>query len=327
MRRSRAGASPTEGTGLRSFAERPEARAALGRLVQPPPEVTAWLSRLRLLYGLPFDHLAPHDGLLPVESIRFFHVDPGWLDALEDGALSVGAGSSSDEALTSVLGVTARHAVREKARGLRRRLLGRPDSTAERADGPQAGFLLRSEVVADWPGLQVVAYDGDGAPLEIARLERLAPDVLLCIVDGIPHRIDLQQPSEGLHFGVRSDDGILPRGLGALGRRTAEPLTTDPAEFARAAFHGDREQRILDVLETRRRLTERLVTLGAIEAGRQLGPADFAVEIVHAPAVQPFEREGSSPPAPAAPAAQRVEEMIDEATLLRDLLEAMGDDA
>ena len=52
--------------------------------------VVSWLSRLRLLEGVPFPYIVPSEGMLPNESIRFFHVDRNWLDALVDGALSVG---------------------------------------------------------------------------------------------------------------------------------------------------------------------------------------------------------------------------------------------
>ena len=51
--------------------------------------VVSWLSRLRL-EGVPFSYIVPSEGMLPNDSIRFFHVDRNWLDALVDGALSVG---------------------------------------------------------------------------------------------------------------------------------------------------------------------------------------------------------------------------------------------
>ena len=52
--------------------------------------ITDWLSRLRLLDGVPFPYIVPSEGMLPSESIRFFHLDRNWLDALVDGALSTG---------------------------------------------------------------------------------------------------------------------------------------------------------------------------------------------------------------------------------------------
>ena len=34
-----------------------------------------WLTRLRLLEAVPFQYLVPTEEALPVESIRFFHID------------------------------------------------------------------------------------------------------------------------------------------------------------------------------------------------------------------------------------------------------------
>ena len=52
--------------------------------------VVAWLTRLRLLEGVPFSYIVSSEEMLPNESIRFFHMDRNWLDALVDGALSTG---------------------------------------------------------------------------------------------------------------------------------------------------------------------------------------------------------------------------------------------
>lgn len=37
--------------------------------------VLQWLTRLRLLEGVPFSYIVPSNEMLPNESIRFFHVD------------------------------------------------------------------------------------------------------------------------------------------------------------------------------------------------------------------------------------------------------------
>ena len=53
-------------------------------------EVINWLTKLRMLDGVPFQYIVPSEEMLPDNSIRFFHIDRNWLDALVDGALSVG---------------------------------------------------------------------------------------------------------------------------------------------------------------------------------------------------------------------------------------------
>ena len=49
-------------------------------------QVVSWLTRLHLLYAVPFAYLVPDIRMLPAESIRFFQVDNGWVEALLDGA-------------------------------------------------------------------------------------------------------------------------------------------------------------------------------------------------------------------------------------------------
>src|SRR5512147_2237184 len=61
-----------------------------------PAELRTWLTRLRLLDGVPFAYLVADTQLLPPESIRFFYVDRRWTDALVQGALSVGTVNSDD---------------------------------------------------------------------------------------------------------------------------------------------------------------------------------------------------------------------------------------
>src|SRR5271170_7711130 len=58
---------------------------------QPPPRsVTQFLGRLNLLHGVPFAYLVADEKLLPAESLKFFSIDPEWINALLGGALSVG---------------------------------------------------------------------------------------------------------------------------------------------------------------------------------------------------------------------------------------------
>ncbi|MDQ3919064.1 MAG: hypothetical protein M3348_11360, partial [Acidobacteriota bacterium] len=65
--------------------------------------IAAWLANLSLLYPVPFSHLVPDPRMLPVESIRFFYVDQGWIDALLAGALSIAIHGSVDLALLSAV--------------------------------------------------------------------------------------------------------------------------------------------------------------------------------------------------------------------------------
>src|SRR6185436_19846356 len=147
--------------------------------------------------------------MLPVESIRFFYVDPGWIQALTAGALSLAIHGSSDAALHAALlpGVLAAVERHRRARFHRTR----PDAALP-APGDGAGMtgvLIRSQVVSGWPSMVITGTVG-GAPLNIVRDDRPAPSVRLVLFEGTPDTVTLAEPYQGLLFGVE-DEGVYPR--------------------------------------------------------------------------------------------------------------------
>jgi hypothetical protein len=64
-------------------------------------ELVQWIARLVLLYPVPFHYLIPNPALLPPESLRFFHLDDNWVDALVDGALSIAVRNAADRGIAS----------------------------------------------------------------------------------------------------------------------------------------------------------------------------------------------------------------------------------
>ncbi|MBV9957862.1 MAG: hypothetical protein JO360_05540, partial [Acidobacteria bacterium] len=151
--------------------------------------ITAWLGQLRLFYGVPFVNLVPDARMLPQESLRFFFIDPNYLDALVAGALSIGMQSSRDQLLQAVTYPGLLAAAQQATLQVRSKLSGRAPQAASvqvseiSQQAGMAGLLLRSSVVSGWPGLEVRVYsDEDGTtPLPLARMDRLAPDLLLCL--------------------------------------------------------------------------------------------------------------------------------------------------
>jgi hypothetical protein len=173
-------------------------------------QVISWLTRLRLLQGVPFGYLVPDTRMLPEESIRFFQVDDAWMEALIDGAFSIGAPRATDGA-GAALRTVAASAARARLRRVRAALTGGAEAPGAAGDAqagttPEAvtGFLLRSAVVSGWPGMEVRGYADTGAqsPLPLLRLERVTPALLFCLLGGVLRRVDLQEPPEGVHFGV-----------------------------------------------------------------------------------------------------------------------------
>ena len=165
----------------------------------PPPNldqlqetIDQWLANLNLLKGVPFNYLVPDEQMLPPESIRFFYMDTTWLEALLDGAFSVGRVSESDR---------KRDAVHHLARN---------------RYGQMTGFLLRSHVVSGWPDLHIdgfsklvndtVLVPDPASRLKIIRREKLSNDILLCIFEEEVKTVDIHLEPEALHFGLTSND-------------------------------------------------------------------------------------------------------------------------
>jgi hypothetical protein len=178
---------------------------------EPPDVVTDWLTRLELLVGVPFQYLVPDERMLPPESIRFFSVDFTWVDALFDGAFSIGrdltsaagaAGMNLDRAIRPGL----RNHVHGRLSTVRAKLLGVPP--AGEAVHTVTGFLLRSQIVSAYPTMGVNAWAKDATendpPLPLLRLETLGAksDTLIGLVKGEAYRIDIHEAAEHLHYAI-----------------------------------------------------------------------------------------------------------------------------
>ncbi|MBI5165430.1 MAG: hypothetical protein HY985_16190 [Magnetospirillum sp.] len=195
-------------------------------LTRPPPlpaSVTSFLGRLVLLHGVPFPYLVPHETLLPPESLKFFHLDPQWINALVGGALSVARSDDRQALLNQVMDEYYMAELLKSARDARARDRQHSDparaeaDTAAPADGTGAhfhtftGFLLRSRLLQAWPGVEIEAHCANGTKLFFLRLERLAPDLLFGLADGRIATLALNQPPEGAHFKVSGNQADADR--------------------------------------------------------------------------------------------------------------------
>ena len=173
-----------------------------GKQLELPLEMRQWLGRLFLLHGVPLAYLVPHPQMLDQESLRFFYVDTSWIGALLDGALSIGRTSESQLLLDKVM---AGHFLKNVALGevgvdlTTNTDLGNPDG--KEIVGHITGFLLRSELVSGWRGLEIRAGDGT-KPLTALRMRRVAKDTMLAIYNGQIRELVITQPPQGLHFGA-----------------------------------------------------------------------------------------------------------------------------
>jgi len=171
-----------------------------------PDTITDWFGGLLTLNGIPFNYLVPDERLLPPESLRFFYLDLNWIDALVDGAFSIGRATTgeanADAALFSMVRKTARAAM----------LTQRPNRTTAATTasiGPVTGFLIRSQAVSGWPNLRMKGFSDDTQTNEIQklRLATLANDVRLCLFNGAVQMVVIEEPPEQLHMGLEGAAG------------------------------------------------------------------------------------------------------------------------
>jgi hypothetical protein len=292
---------------VKELLDNDDVRALVAEELEPIGE---WLESLTLLNQVPFAYLVAHPQLLPVESARFFAVDQNWIGALVDGALSVGVQTARDTWFQAVVHTIIPDAARIVAQH-------------DHADSAQSsGLLMRSALVAGWPGLTVQA-SAAGKPLEPLRSDRLAPSVLLCLFAGVPDTVSVRAPHQGLHFSV-SDGVVQPRQRSApVGKPTGDPITIadepdampdgslrilnrqdlqnalqaigqakDPAAAKRHILKRARALGATDLLPEDWRV-ERVLDIASLAAKLGTKPdagADFALQMLYAPEEVVFTR-------------------------------------
>jgi hypothetical protein len=226
-----------------------------------PTEVKTFLGELSLLRDVPHHYLVPEERLLPryqkadgsstdpalqdemeeCGSIRFFWLDPLWVQCLLNGALSMSEPEDMELLLTKAMEgnyaaavlkadllsrfktqlygnykpeqMEAEYLKRLASKGMHlEKLTDDPVPTNAQSNWRYTGFLFRSALVSGWKGLEVEAKginsldpgERDNTPrtLGIVRMETIAPDTYFCMCEGIITEVVITQPPENLHFAI-----------------------------------------------------------------------------------------------------------------------------
>lgn len=264
-----------------------------------PGELRRFLARLRLLHGVPFSYLVPDAKLLPIESIRFFYIDRAWTDALVQGALSVGTISSADRTQLEAVYPHIRAEVDEAERSIRQ---PKGEELLKAGSGTITGFILRSRAVSGWPNLHVRAYsrdvvaddalttaaESDPSRMKVLRMERLAPAVLLVLFDGVPAVVHIEEPRQGIQFGVRIDPDGPPneRRVKVRDCNTSNPVPPEkaftPTNSVPVPFRPNAPG-VLNMAALRTRLATK-----APNSGGTLEPNEYALQMLRFPFRQVF---------------------------------------
>ncbi len=269
---------------------RPETAAAVGEHVAEQLDPVAdWLANLGLLHPVPFSHLVPDPRLLPVESIRFFYVDPDWIDALLAGACSIAIHNSADAAAFGALHPQLTRAVNEKTGQRCARRYGDAAQVGGTGTGriKMTGMLIRSELVSSWPTL-VVAATLASQHVNLPRNDCPSKNVRLCLFDGVPDTVSLAEPYQGLLFGVE-DTGIAPRFVSGDATQIGAPMnkpTVPPGGYSAflTTYCRSADGGVIQI----EKLASALGDATGVKVGSGFGAGDFAIQMVRAPEQQSF---------------------------------------
>lgn len=234
-----------------------------------PTMVDQWLSMTSLLHNVPFNYLVPDERMLPVESIRYFTFDPLWIASLLDGAFSIGRVSPAAHASDG------HHSAK----------------VAAMAQPQVSGILLRSAVVAGWPGLLVDGYDytfdasnkdkdeeeiPDSYRLPCLRLEKLSSNVLIALFAGDAKVIDVHQKPQTIHFGV--DKRIDEQGNETFSKRLRNGEGDEaPTERLTTLPWRDNHPGVVDMTKLFASIKGKAANL---QLGNEFTSAQFAMEMI-----------------------------------------------
>lgn len=256
-----------------------------------PSSITGWLTKLNILQGVPFTNLVADERLLEPECIKFFQLDQTWMDALVDGALSIGRQyTGTDTAAPSLIAEQihrprVHQVVRGSVRNVRRSQLKKePVLDDSPVRGVVTGFLLRSQALAGWKNLDVIGYPKGTSPydneqgkiqpdqikaLDTLRLEALSSTVLFGLFQGQLYELVIHQPPEAIHFGfetVTVTSNIVTKTLRVPTTNWDDPNTSyDTQTYQNQSISGiftDTTNRVINMYQLSQTLGQKLSAIG-----------------------------------------------------------------
>jgi len=198
---------------------------------QLPQSVADWLGQLALLKGVPFNYLVPDERLLPQESLRFFYLDMNWIDALLDGAFSIGRTTTGEGQADNL----RFYEIRTRAYAAMKTHRKNKSSAKVSATNPSSqytGFLMRSQANVGWPDLHFKGYSDIAGTNEIKKLSlvKLSQDVVFCIFDGVVKLVTISETPMQLHLGVEGTSGSYFTTLREVEGDPGKQYTNDPSK-------------------------------------------------------------------------------------------------
>jgi hypothetical protein len=230
-----------------------------------PETIINWLAQLVLLQHIPFNNLVADESLLPNESLRLFYLDRNWTNALLDGALSIGIHSERDLMLQQAMNDIIRQETNKKLA---------PQTTDNQAIqlGTISGLIIRSSIISNYKGLEIMAFDHEEAPVNTLRMQRLAANILFVLFDTVPTKIEIKAPSESKILAIINNEIPLRQLENEVGK------ITDTIFKVEASHFRNTEKRVLDISALQQSIATKL-------GKKQLSPSEFGIQLMQSPKV------------------------------------------
>ena len=265
-----------------------------GANVELPERLREFLTDLRLLRHLPLSYLVPDAALLPPESIRFFHVDPTWVDRLIDGVFAAANTGTVDFVFSYSMLQMARVGIDTELTNLAKAQIA---GTAWTGGQPMTGMLIRSELARRWPDMIIRGYtstnvaDPTVPTVPVLRAEPISKDIYIALFAGQPQMVHVREPNVGTRYGVEAQANPTPAHPYNVDSRPLDGNTPENATPIVLSFRGAASLRVLNL--------SALATASAEHTPRQvalnLEQLPYVQEFKHTPQHQ--ESRGSKDPA------------------------------
>lgn len=160
--------------------------------------------------------LFPDKGMVPRESIRFFHIDKTVVSSALDGMFSVGVASKYEEIINNILYEHVSDSIFDKNHG--------------RLKGGFTGFVIHSSLLENWKDAAVSAFASGGAELHLFEMRELGGALRMYIFNGAAEKVVLREPPHVLCSGLTSDKRLMVKSNGK---------DTKPVEMTKNCFRQD----------------------------------------------------------------------------------------
>lgn len=168
--------------------------------------INAYQAEILLLKHIPFYYFVNNEKTLPVDSLKFFHIDSNWMHAVIMGASSVGYCPKVDMDHEELFfnhfkskRVQTIQRDRSTILGMNLKSLNNTQKT------PVFGFFIRSSFISHYPGAKFL-IDDTTSPL---RIQKYGDTILMCLFDKIPTKnIIITEADHGLRYGLAGNNDI-----------------------------------------------------------------------------------------------------------------------